>query len=297
MISKAAIPEFHALLVDELHEPYFDPYWHFHPEYQIFVVLEGTGTRFVGDQVERFGPGDLVITGPNLPHVWRSDELYFEKDSNLMTRGIVVYFREVILNDKLLDTEEGLKIRQLLKRSEQGLAFSGHTQQRVTQALQDLKTATGFDRILGLLQILHTFSLSDEYRVLSRLSLANPVKPTDKERMSRVYTFLMENFTEQINLDEVAEVANMAPTAFCRYFKKRTNKTLWEFITELRIGYACKLLMEEDLSISQVAHESGYPTLSNFNQQFKSLSNLTPSEYQQKYAAAMVNENLRASPA
>src|SRR5690606_20540357 len=122
MISKAAIPDFHALLVRDLREPYFDPHWHHHPEYQLFVVLEGTGTRFVGDGVERFGPGDLVLTGPNLPHVWRSDDVYFEKDSGRETHGLVVYFREAILGSRILDTQEGLKIKRLLKRSERGLS-------------------------------------------------------------------------------------------------------------------------------------------------------------------------------
>lgn len=294
MISKAAIPDFHALLVRDLREPYFDPHWHFHPEYQLFVVLEGTGTRFVGDQVERFAPGDLVLTGPNLPHVWRSDDAYFEKDSDLMTHGIVVYFRQVILDDGLLDTQEGIKIKQLLKRSERGLAYQGDTQRRVTRAMKALARAEGFDAILRLLHILHVLSLSGEVHVLSRLGLARPLRPADQERMEQVIAYVMGHFTEPIRLDDVADIANMTRTAFCRYFKERTNKSLTEFIAELRIGYACKLLVEEDVNISQIALDAGYRTLSNFNRQFKALSGLTPREYKQKYAAALVDEELVA---
>lgn len=283
MISKAAIPAFHALLVHDLYEPFFDPHWHFHPEYQLFVVLEGTGTRFIGDHVQRFGPGDLVLTGPNLPHVWHNDATYFNRCSAQMTHGIVVYFRDVIFGQNLLETQEAFVIKQLLKRSEQGLSFHGKTEQWTTAALGNLTRTGGFECLLGLFQILHRLSISQEYEVLSRMAFSNPLRPADRERMRKVISYLMGNFTEPIHLKEIAAIANMSSTAFCRYFKQRTNKTLSQFVAEIRIGYACKLITQEDLSISQVAYESGYCTISNFNRQFKALSGLTPSEYKQKY--------------
>lgn len=284
MISKAAIPAFHALHIRNLREPYFDPYWHFHPEYQLFMVLEGAGTRFVGDKVERFGPGDLVLTGPNLPHVWRSDEAYFERNSTLMTHGIVVYFRDGILSGHILDTQEGLKIRQLLDRSALGLAFDGHTAAQVKRRLYNLVESEGFARILGLLDILDLLSRTSEVSVLSRDGFSGALGPLDSERMEEVIAFIMGNFTESLRLSDVAQIANLAPTAFCRYFKERTNKTLTRFIAELRIDYACKLLIEENQSISSVSQECGYRTLSNFNRHFKSIAGLTPREYRRKYA-------------
>lgn len=288
MISKAAIPAFHALLVRDLQELYFDPHWHFHPEYQLFVVLEGTGTRFVGDHVERFGPGDLVLTGPNLPHVWRSDDRYFTRASHLHTHGIVVYFRDGLLAEHILDTQEGLKIRQLLDRSAQGLVFSGTTQQHVTQNMRTLVETNGFSRILGLLYILDILSRTKEVRVLSKDGFSGTFRVVDSGRMEEVLAYILGRFTEPLRLADVAEVANMTPTAFCRYFKERTNKTLSAFIAELRVGYACKLLVEADTSISRISQESGYRTLSNFNRHFKAIVGLTPREYQRRYAAAFV---------
>lgn len=292
MISKAAIPEFHALLVRDLREPHFDPHWHHHPEYQLFVVLEGTGTRFVGDGVERFGPGDLVLTGPNLPHVWRSDELYFEKNGGLGTHGLVVYFRDSILGSRLLDTQEGLMIKRLLKRSERGLVFYGRTSGDVRRALLALREVEGFGAIIGLLQILHTLSLTAEYRILSTSGLSRPLRPEDQERMQRVCSYVMERFTDPIRLSDIATVASMTPTAFCRYFRERTNKSLTRFVAELRIGYACKLLVERDFTIGRLAQECGYATLSNFNRQFKTISGLTPSAYKRAYAAALLEEGV-----
>jgi AraC-like DNA-binding protein len=287
MISKVAIPDFNALLVRHLVEPHFDPHWHSHPEYQLFVVLRGTGTRFIGDQVQRFGPADLVMTGPNLPHVWRSDERYFEKESGLTSEGIVVYFRDVILNDGLLETQEGLKIRQLLARAERGLSFHGGTQQQVVSQLRELVHAEGFARVLGLLRILHTLSLAEECHVLSRQGYANLLRAAEQERMEKVVSYIMGHFTEPIRLSDVAGVARMSETAFCRYFKEQTNLSLFQFISELRIGQACKLLAEENLSISRVAYRCGYNTLSHFNRQFKTTAGLTPREYKRKYAEAL----------
>lgn len=285
MISKAAIPSFHALLVRTLREPHFDPLMHFHPEYQLFVVAQGTGIRFVGDRVQRFGPGDLVLTGPNLPHVWRSDDAYFERGGALRTEGTVVYFRDVVLRDELLQTQEGVKIRQLLERSLRGLAFRGRTGERVAAMVRALEGAEGFERILRLLEILHALSLSEEFELLSGFTPEASLHPRDRARMERVYAYLMQHFTEPIRLAQVARVAGMTETAFCRYFRERTNRSFSRFVAELRIGNACRLLVEDAAGIARVGMRCGYPTLSNFNRQFREMVGLTPTQYRRRYRA------------
>jgi len=287
MISKAAIPAFHALLVRTLREPHFEPHLHYHPEYQLFAVTDGTGTRFVGDRVQRFAPGDLVLTGPNMPHVWRSDEAYFQRGSGLMTEGTVVYFRDVVLRDELLETQEGIRMRQLLERSASGLSFHGATRERVVAMLRALEGVEGFARILRLLEILDVLSLSDEYEVLSRFRFPSPSHPRHHDRMDRVYAHLMGRFTESVRLAEVARVAGMTETAFCRYFREHTNRTFSRFVAELRVGYACRLLAEEETSIARVGIRCGYPTLSNFNRQFRDLVGLTPRQYRRKYGTLL----------
>jgi AraC-like DNA-binding protein len=285
MISKAAIPTFHALLVRTLREPHFDPHLHYHPEYQLFVVTEGSGTRFVGDRVQRFAPGDLVLTGPNLPHVWRSDDAYFDRASGLMTEGTVVYFRDLVLRDELLETHEGIRIRQLLERSASGLSFHGATRERVAAMLRALEGTEGFARILRLLEMLDILSLSEEYEVLSHFRYPTPLHPRHHDRMDRVYAHLMGRFTEPVRLAELARVAGMTETAFCRYFREHTNRTFTRFVAELRVGYACRLLAEEEMPIVRVGISCGYPTLSNFNRLFRELVGLTPTQYRRRYGA------------
>lgn len=282
-LQKSPIPAAQVFVIKELVDPFFDPNWHFHPEYQLFIVLEGTGTRFVGDHIERFGPGDLVFTGPNLPHLWRSDQEYFASKSNLSTRGIVLYFHENFLGENLLQKKELLAIRQLLKRTKRGIQFFDPTAASILRLMRKLSAARSFSAFLILLDILHQLVKSEEYRLLASESYDYSLKRTDTDRMNRVYDYIMDHFTEKITLGEVADLAYMTPSSFSRYFKQRSNKTFSQLISELRIGQASKLLVEKDRSIREVCFQSGFRTLSNFNRQFKDIHGMSPTEYKRAY--------------
>ena len=266
-----------------LKEPHFDPNWHFHSEYQLFIVLKGTGTRCIGDHVQPFKSGDLVLTGPNLPHLWRSDPEYFEGDDQLWTEGIVIYYPEDFFANPFLQKMEVYSIRQLLLRSERGIAFRGGTAQTVREMIRELVQKQDFDSILQLLNILQVLSRSEEYTLLANPGYSNTLKASDTERMNKVHAYVMKNFREKITLDEVAALANMTPSSFSRYFKTHANKTFSEFLTGIRIGYSCKLLIEKKMNITQACYDSGFNTLSNFNRQFKTFTQYTPLEYRRKY--------------
>lgn len=291
-----------AFVVRELIEPYFDPNWHFHPHYQLFLVEEGTGTRFIGDSIQPFAPGDLVFLGPNLPHLWRSDAPYFEKDSSLKTRGIVVYFAEDFIGRDFLDKPEMNTLKQLLQHARQGLEWQGETRNATEKALKKMAALpAGFDRVLALLILLNDLSHATDYRYITSADYTNTLKLADPDerkadtnvpqpssayrRMQIVHDYVLGHFADAISLDAVADLAGMSPTAFCRYFKLRANKTFSEFVTEVRVGHARKLLMAGQLSVTQVSYESGFKTLSNFNRQFKSVTGQTPSQYVRTYRA------------
>jgi AraC-like DNA-binding protein len=269
-----------SFIVKELVEPHFDPNWHFHPHYQLFLVEEGTGTRFIGDSIKPFAEGDLVFLGPNWPHLWRSDQAFFKRDSGLTTRGIVVYFSEDFLGDHFFDKPEMSLMQQLLEHARRGLEWTGPTRDLVHQTLQKLTVqAVGFTRVMTLLSLLDDLSHAADYRFITSLGYTNTVKPSETDRMQQVHNYVLGHFHDDISLDSVADLAGMTPPAFCRYFKARANKTFSEFVSEIRIGHSCKLLMEGKLSVTQVSYESGYRTLSNFNRQFKGITGQTPSEY------------------
>jgi len=270
-------------LVKTLKEPFFDPNWHFHPHYQLFTVIKGTGTRFIGDDIRHFNVGDTVFLAPNMPHLWRSDREYFEKDSQLMTEGIVVYFKEDFLGSEFFEKSEMYNVKTLLKKSERGLDLTGQLKEELVNDLKNLPVDSGFQGIIKILSILDKLSKSTDYQYIASTTYSNTHKISETERMRLVHEYVLKHFKENINLSTVASLSNMTDAAFCRYFKSRTNKTFSDFVKEIRIGNACKMLQDENKSISQTCYESGYNTVSNFNNQFKSLKGVSPKQYQKLY--------------
>ncbi len=210
-VQKARISPDSAFAVQHLRAPHFDHNWHFHAEYQLFVVLQGTGTRFIGDHVEPFAPGDLVFTGPDLPHLWRSDPEYFEGDRSRQTEGVVIYFHDDLLGQGLLSKNESLRIRQLLQRSGRGIRFTGAAQQEAARQMKELPFLRDFERVLGLLQLLHFLSGTESYHLLAGAGYTNAMKAEDTERMNNVHAYVMQNFREKISLEAAAALANMTP--------------------------------------------------------------------------------------
>ena len=270
----------------ELVEAHFDPNWHFHPHYQIFTVVEGSGTRFIGDDIRHFEAGDTVFLGPNVPHLWRSDRAYFEGNSGLKTHGVVVYFTEDFLGESFFQKPEMHLLRQLLQKSYRGLDIVGGAREYVRKSLEGLSKTDGFEAILQLLTMLNYLSHSTETTYITSVGYVNTHKVSETERMQKVHEYVMKHFKEELRLNEVAALTNMTEAAFCRYFKSRTNKTFSDFVSEIRVGYACKLLIGEKFSVTQICYESGFNTVSNFNRQFKNLTGKSPLQYQKEYTRA-----------
>lgn len=269
-------------------EPYFFPSWHFHPEYEIMLVKEGTGIRFVGDSMERFQPGDIVFYGPNIPHLYRSDRTFYQKSSGLVSRAIVVYFKDDFLGSAFWNLPDIAMVKHMFVRARRGIKFKGRTKEELSARLEGLdEQKSGIDGIIDLLSILKIITYTDDFDLLSSSAFSRCVKENDCERMNKVYQFIMDNAAENPTLEEVSRVAHMSETAFCRYFKSRTNKTYTQFLNEIKIGNACKLLIDNDLSISQVCFEIGFNNFTHFNSQFKKIMGITPKQYQHKHSPVL----------
>lgn len=279
-LQKSPIPSTHLLLVKHLKEDLFDPNWHFHSEYQIFIVLKGRGTRFIGDNVQPFKEGDITFTGPNLPHLWQSDT--GEKKGE-RAEGIVVYFQGDFLEQNFMQKQEAVLLRQLLKRSLRGLRADGETAKIVGEMLLEIPEKEDFESLLQLLKILNCLAHSKDLESLASPGYTNTQKEGDTRRMNKVYAHVMKHFKGRVSVSELADMTNMTPTSFSRYFKNHANKTFSEFLSEIRIGHACKLLIDEKANASRACYESGFNTLSNFNRQFKAITRRTPMEYKREY--------------
>lgn len=262
--------------------PYFDTPWHFHPEYELVLVLEGEGTRFVGDSIMDFAPGDLVLLGANLPHWYRNSAAYYTGNPALTAKSIVVQFSRDFLGHAFFALPEATDIRKMLDKANHGIRICGDTREKLSTLMHEMVNSHGMERILQLLSILHTAAESADYRLLSSRGPTG-INMKDSERINRIHEFVMRHFTDPISTCEVSHAVNMSPSAFCRYFKKRTRKNFTHFLNELRIGYACKALQEDDHSITEICFMSGYNSISYFNRQFKAFKKKTPQAFKQEY--------------
>lgn len=262
---------------------YYPTPWHFHPEYEIVLVTESTGKRFIGDSVSDFKKHDLAFLGPNLPHLYRNDvEYYKSDDDSLRARSIVVHFLERSFGDHFLTLPETRNIRTLFSRSHYGLDVLGATRNVVIEKLYDLLQLNGFSRWLRLLEILQILSDSDELKIISKSSVVGKNK-VESDRMNKVFEFVMNNFTREITLAEVASEVNLAENSFSRYFSQRTRKSFITFLNEVRLSHASKLLQENKLSVSEICFASGYNNLSHFNRQFKNMYQVSPLAYAKQF--------------
>lgn len=254
------------------------PYWHFHPEYEIVYISSGRGKRHIGDHISYFEEGDLIFLGPDLPHFG------FTEANKPGRVEVVVQLREDFMGEHLWQLPEMQSIRALFERSKQGLSFYGDTRQRVGERLCRLLALPPLDRLLLLLEVLRELAASKEYEVLGAKGFAVPPDLRDQERMRQIYEFVEANFEADCRVEDAASRINMSVPAFCRYFKKLTHRTFTDLVNEWRITAASRQLVQHpNHSIAEVAFDCGYNNLSNFNRQFRLRMGMSPSEYRERW--------------
>lgn len=262
--------------------PHFTYPWHFHSEFELLYIIEGTGTSFVADNIEKFEAGDLVLMGSNLPHFWRSDEVY-SSNSSLKVKYVVIQFPDNFLRDQINNYPEFHLIGDLLERSSRGIRFSKEIATKIAPKIKKANKTKGIERVILLLKILDFLSKKDDCKPLAGELYRQENHNFTSDRLIRVMHFLNTNYLNKIELSKVAEIAHLHPSAFCRYFKEKSGKSLSEFVNDMRISYACRLIIEDKLSISQICFECGFNNLSNFNRSFKKHTEFTPTEYFQEF--------------
>lgn len=254
---------------------YYPTPWHFHPEYELVLVTESTGKRFIGDHVSEFSPGNLALIGPYLPHTYKNDQAYLAENSGLRAKSIVVHFREDSFGDNFLSLPEAQKINNLLSRSIKGLSVTGKTNTLISGKLHNLVNEKGLSRWLLLLEILNILADSKELNYICN-NVITGQNPSETARMNKILDFVIKNFKREIRLSEAADLANMAENSFSRYFSQRTRKSFTGFVNEVRLNHASKLLTESPKSITEVCMECGFSNLSNFNRQFRKVYQKNP---------------------
>jgi len=269
----------HSFYVEHMEFKYFPNPLQFHPDVELLFVIRGTGTRIVGDSVERFKPGDLILIGENVPHAWYSDEQYTQKDSSLTSEIIFVLFKKDIFGEPFWRLPESRNILELIQLSQRGIKLNGNTQLEVASFMKAISKASGFERITILFLMLEIIASKKEFQLLTSPTVQELINIRDSDRLNRVYKYAINNFHQGLSLDKAAAIANLSVPAFCRYFKKRTNKTFIRFLNEIRITHACRLLAEEELSVASICYTCGYTSVSYFIKKFKEITGNTPLTY------------------
>ncbi len=256
----------------------FGFYWHFHPQIELTYIVRSRGRRFVGDSIETYEDGDLVLLGPDLPHTWHSDPRRRGRHE-----AVFCQFSRDFLGKAFIESPELAGVDRLLDRSRRGLRFTGRTEKAVGRKMEGLDRIGGLPRLWGLLEILDLLARSREARPLSGRRFVPSLRHGDAERIDRVCRFLNERCLERVTLSEAAGVAHLSIPAFSRLFRRTTGKTLVDYLNELRTGLACRELIETERPISDIAFGSGFHNLSNFNRRFRAQKGLSPREYRRAF--------------
>lgn len=250
-------------------------FWHYHPEYEIVFVRKGSGKLHIGEHLKNYEEGELVFIGPDLPHTGFGYGVIGEHEE------IVVQLRKDFLGEDFMQKPELQHIRELFERAKQGLSFQGKTRKIVANKLQKMLTLSHFERLVELLNIFHTLATTTDYSVLNTIEKRFDFSHKDEDRINKVYEYVEKNYKQSIDIQAVANLANLTVPSFCRYFKKISHLTYTDFVNEFRINQACRLLFENK-PIADICFEVGFNNISHFNKTFKQLKGVSPREYKTK---------------
>ncbi|MDQ1297084.1 MAG: AraC family transcriptional regulator [Bacteroidota bacterium] len=260
-------------------KPHFTVPWHFHPEIEILCVIKGSGICYSGDGIHPFTEGEISLIGENIPHWWKSDTKYLDPGNEQGIKALIIQFKKEIFDENFINLHEMRAIKELIGKSQRGIQFMGKYRKILGDQIMKIFRLKGVKRITELIILLDMMAKAREYKYHSSIGYSRIISSYDFFRFNTVHEYIIRNFTQPITLQEISEKANICPTAFCRYFKKHTGRTFVSFLNEIRIGYACKLLIEEARPVNLACIESGFNNLAHFNKTFKRTFNLSPTGY------------------
>lgn len=257
--------------------------WHYHPEYEIHLVTATTGTFYIGDHVGSFGPGQLIMTGPNLPQNWISD---LAPGEAVPLRSLVIQFPEDFIEDSVAAMPEMEALRPLLERSRRGLLFDDQTSARIRPRIRRLIEAQGLRRLALFWDILDQLTRAPEPEVLASLSFELDLGQTGDSGINRALSHLREHLTKQVDEGDLAAMVGQSQSAFSRAFKRHTGTTLVRYRNQLRVDLACHMLLTDpDIRVAEICYDVGFSNLSNFNRHFLKLKGMSPSQFRTTFAA------------
>ena len=270
-----------SFLIRSFNEKAFSAPYHFHPEYELTLILKGEGKRYVGSDLAVYGAGDLVLLGANLPHCWKSENI---KRGKVNASSLVIQFTHDFLGADFFSKPEMANIRRLFERSRYGIQFLNDTAIETKESLSLVdQEEKPFKKLISFLEVLQRLAVSKQYQLLDKQQNRFVHSSSEQKRINEVMAYIVDNFRKGINLDEAAHVVRMTPTAFCKYFKRMTRKTFMETVMDYRINFATQQLVDSDKPVSDIGFESGFGDISHFYKTFKNKKKLSPLNYRKRF--------------
>lgn len=258
----------------------YDSVLHKHDMFELTFIPKVRALRYIGDSINEIHKDELVLLGPNLMHCWHI------VDSKLgEIPALVVYFDKDFLGDEFFDVPEFSRFRQILNLAERGIRFNDQQQPVIYSQMQQLLQKKGMPRLIQLLEIFNTISSFNhqDFQLMASANYQAVHKENGQQMISSVIHYIQQNYGKKIKLREVADLAHLSTSAFCRYFKRCTGKTFLDYVKEVRVSHACQLLQSHKKMMSEVGYLCGYNNMANFNRQFRQITGKSPKEYQKLY--------------
>jgi AraC-like DNA-binding protein len=264
-------------------EPNFGKIWHYHPELELHYVVRGEGVRFIGDNISNFSDGEVILLGENLPHTWRCNEEYYQHNPKLDVEAIVIQFLPDCFGKDFIHLPESFLLPKLFEKAKKGMIIEGRTKKSIIELMKKASEANKLEKLILLLSILNLLAETEEFTPITSAYAFYQSNETDTIRLNKVCSYTLSNYKKEITLEEISSISNLSVTSFCRYFKLMTKKTYYDFLIEIRISHACRLLVEDKLPTEVVCFECGFNNVSNFYRHFKKVTAMTPLDYKKKY--------------
>lgn len=277
------------IVVQEDILPHYYNHLHRHREVQIEWVIEGTGILIAGNYMQRFGSGDVYIIGANQSHIFKNDEVYFDPEEGKQIHSVSIFFNPHQLMNNILNLPEMNGIRKFVDGLHNGFQIPQESAESIKTIIKEVMQAKDSLRVASFITLLHQFSIARNMQPLSTNNSEHIISEVEGIRMDQIFQYLVTNYKNHISLNEISEVANLTPQAFCRYFKKHTDKTFVSFLNELRVNEACKMIVSGKFdSFSEVSYQTGFDNVTNFNRVFKKTIGKSPREYHRDFRARLI---------
>jgi AraC-like DNA-binding protein len=265
------------------HETNVFPRLHYHHEFELVYISTGRGRRMVGDHIDRFDTHDMVLVGTYLPHEWVCDKEFYPTPDSFTGEGFVIHFKKDFLGKQFFNLQENRRIDHILTESSRGLLITGETRNKIIPIIIRMLKMNAEDRLFALFRIFNVLSKMNELTLLSSPGFKGIYHSVSNDNMKKALDIIMKDFQTQISIRDMVKITNMSSSAFYKTFKRTYRTSFKDYLQNTRIGYACKLFIDEQLSISEIAYQSGFANISNFNRQFKKIKGITPTEYRDSF--------------